>query len=95
MKRCTACWLLVGLLALVVASFVSLDLQWSRFFSADALRRMKRRNPRIQDAYFCITRVFYAGQQPQYSLRHHAVLYIVPRAKRMTPCTTASDVAFA
>jgi phosphonate transport system permease protein len=42
MKRCTACWLLVGLLALVVASFVSLDLQWSRFFSADALRRMGR-----------------------------------------------------
>ncbi len=42
MKHCKACWFLVGLVALVVASFVSLDLQWSRFFSADALGRMGR-----------------------------------------------------
>lgn len=42
MKHCKACWFLLGLVALVVASFVSLDLQWSRFFSADALGRMGR-----------------------------------------------------
>lgn len=38
--RCRACWLVAAILALVVASFVSLDLQWLRFFSADSLRRM-------------------------------------------------------
>lgn len=42
MTRCRACWFLAGLMALVLASFVSLDLQWSRFFSADALQRMGR-----------------------------------------------------
>ena len=32
--------LAVGLLALVVASFWSLDLQWGQFLSVDALRKM-------------------------------------------------------
>jgi phosphonate transport system permease protein len=40
--RCRACWFVAGVIALVVASFWSLDLQWSRFLSADALRRMGR-----------------------------------------------------
>ena len=38
--RCLACWVVVGALALVVASFATLDLQWARFFSLDALQRM-------------------------------------------------------
>jgi phosphonate transport system permease protein len=40
--RCRACWLVVGLVALVVVSFWSLDLQWARFFSQDAVARMGR-----------------------------------------------------
>ena len=40
--RCTACWFSAGLLALVVASFWSLDLQWAQFFSAEAARSMGR-----------------------------------------------------
>jgi phosphonate transport system permease protein len=40
--RCKACWFTVALLALVLASFVSLDLQWARFLSLDALRSMGR-----------------------------------------------------
>ncbi len=40
--RCRACWLVVALAALVGASFWSLDLQWGRFFSTDALARMSR-----------------------------------------------------
>jgi phosphonate transport system permease protein len=40
--RCTACWVLLGLFALVLASFVSLDLQWAQMFSADAARSMGR-----------------------------------------------------
>jgi phosphonate transport system permease protein len=40
--RCRACWFVVAALAIVVASFWSLDLQWARFLSADALRRMGR-----------------------------------------------------
>jgi phosphonate transport system permease protein len=40
--RCRACWFVAGVIALVIASFWSLDLQWSRFVSADALRRMGR-----------------------------------------------------
>lgn len=40
--RCRACWLVVAVVALVVASFWSLDLQWARFFSVDSLRRMGR-----------------------------------------------------
>ena len=40
--RCRACWLVVGLAALVGVSFWSLDLQWARFFSHDAVARMGR-----------------------------------------------------
>jgi phosphonate transport system permease protein len=40
--RCKACWFVVALIALVIASFVSLDLQWARFFSHDAVGRMGR-----------------------------------------------------
>lgn len=40
--RCTACWILAGLAALIVASFVSLDLQWAKFFSLDSMQRMGR-----------------------------------------------------
>lgn len=40
--RCRACWLVAAIVALVVASFWSLDLQWARFFSAESLRRMGR-----------------------------------------------------
>ena len=40
--RCRACWFVAAALALVVVSFWSLDLQWARFLSADALRRMGR-----------------------------------------------------
>lgn len=40
--RCQTCWLMLGLLALVVASFVTLDLQWGKFWSGDALRAMGR-----------------------------------------------------
>lgn len=40
--RCKACWFVAGAIVLVVLSFWSLDLQWSRFVSADALARMGR-----------------------------------------------------
>ena len=40
--RCKACWVNLGLLLLVVASFLSLDLQWGKFLSADALASMGR-----------------------------------------------------
>jgi len=40
--RCKACWFILGLLLLVVASFWSLDLQWAQFLSADALASMSR-----------------------------------------------------
>ncbi len=40
--RCKACWLNLGLLVLVGASFVSLDLQWGKFLSTDALSAMSR-----------------------------------------------------
>ena len=40
--RCKVCWFCAGLLALIVASFWSLDLQWAQFFSAEALRSMGR-----------------------------------------------------
>ncbi len=40
--RCKACWFTVGLVALVVASFWSLDLQWGQFLSLDAARSMGR-----------------------------------------------------
>ncbi|HET9978580.1 MAG TPA: phosphonate ABC transporter, permease protein PhnE [Burkholderiaceae bacterium] len=40
--RCTACWFMLGVLALVVASFWTLDLQWRAFFSVDAVQSMRR-----------------------------------------------------
>jgi phosphonate transport system permease protein len=38
--RCTACWFVFGLILLAIASFWTLDLQWAKFFSADAYRKM-------------------------------------------------------
>jgi phosphonate transport system permease protein len=54
--RCRACWFVAAALALVVASFWSLDLQWARFLSLDALRRMGRfgaelLSPNLQGAF--------------------------------------------
>lgn len=40
--RCSACWFTLALLALIVASFWSLDLQWAQFLSLDAARGMAR-----------------------------------------------------
>jgi phosphonate transport system permease protein len=40
--RCKACWFFAAVLALVVASFASLDLQWRQFLSLEALRSMGR-----------------------------------------------------
>ena len=40
--RCTACWFSLGLVGLVIASFVSLDLQWAAFFSAESVASMGR-----------------------------------------------------
>ena len=41
-SRCAACWFLLGLAALTVASFWTLDLQWAKFISVDAARKMGR-----------------------------------------------------
>lgn len=38
--RCWACWLMLGVLVLVIASFASLNLQWAQFFSWNAITRM-------------------------------------------------------
>lgn len=38
--RCKACWVGVLIILLVIASFLSLDLQWARFFSFDSMSRM-------------------------------------------------------
>lgn len=40
--RCKACWFTAATLALVVASFASLDLQWGQFLSLEAMRAMAR-----------------------------------------------------
>ncbi len=40
--RCKACWFSAAVLALIVASFWSLDLQWAQFLSLDAARSMGR-----------------------------------------------------
>jgi phosphonate transport system permease protein len=40
--RCKACWFMLAVLLLVVASFVSLELQWQSFFSHQALLSMGR-----------------------------------------------------
>ena len=38
--RCKACWFVLGLMGLTIASFWTLDLKWAQFFSVDAARRM-------------------------------------------------------
>ena len=40
--KCAVCWFLAGLAALTVASFWTLELQWAKFLSVDAARRMGR-----------------------------------------------------
>lgn len=40
--RCAVCWFLFGLALLTVASFWTLDLQWAKFLSLDAMHRMGR-----------------------------------------------------
>jgi len=40
--RCQACWMVLGVLVLVVASFASLNLQWAQFWSWEALKKMGR-----------------------------------------------------
>ncbi len=40
--RCKACWFVVGLVGLVVASFLSLDLQWRAFLSLEGAHSMAR-----------------------------------------------------
>lgn len=40
--RCTACWFMVGLVALTAVSFWTLDLQWAKFLSIDSARKMGR-----------------------------------------------------
>jgi len=40
--RCKACWLLLGVVLLVITSFATLNLQWAQFWSWDALQRMAR-----------------------------------------------------
>jgi phosphonate transport system permease protein len=40
--RCRACWFSAALLALVVASFLTLELQWAQFLSLPALHGMGR-----------------------------------------------------
>ena len=40
--RCKACWFVLGVVVLVVLSFWSLDLQWAKFLSLEALSKMGR-----------------------------------------------------
>ena len=40
--RCWACWLVLGVVVLVIASFATLNLQWAKFGSWDAMARMGR-----------------------------------------------------
>ena len=40
--RCKACWMSLGVLLLVIASFATLNLQWAQFWSWDAMQRMGR-----------------------------------------------------
>ena len=54
--RCAACWVVLGLVLLVAASFWTLELKWAQFFSADAMRRMGRfiaelLNPSFETAF--------------------------------------------
>ena len=38
--RCKACWFALGVVLLIALSFWSLDLQWAKFLSAGAFRKM-------------------------------------------------------
>jgi len=38
--RCTACWVMFGLIVLTIASFWTLDLKWAQFLSLEAMRKM-------------------------------------------------------
>ncbi|MBU0542064.1 MAG: phosphonate ABC transporter, permease protein PhnE [Limnobacter sp.] len=38
--RCKSCWMVFGLVVLIALSFWSLDLQWARFASVEAMARM-------------------------------------------------------
>ncbi|MBY0268991.1 MAG: phosphonate ABC transporter, permease protein PhnE [Burkholderiales bacterium] len=38
--RCAACWFMLGLALLTAASFLTLDLQWTKFLSLDAAQKM-------------------------------------------------------
>jgi phosphonate transport system permease protein len=54
--RCRACWFVAAAIALVAASFWSLELQWAKFLSADALGRMGRflgelLSPNLEEAF--------------------------------------------
>ena len=40
--RCKACWFTLAVLALLVASFWTLELKWSQFLSLEAARSMAR-----------------------------------------------------
>ena len=40
--RCLACWVMLAVALLVAASFVTLDLQWGKFFSLESMQRMGR-----------------------------------------------------
>jgi phosphonate transport system permease protein len=40
--RCKACWYVVLIVLMTIASFWSLDLQWSQFLSASAMQKMGR-----------------------------------------------------
>ena len=40
--RCKACWLMLGVVVLVITSFATLNLQWAQFWSWDAIQRMGR-----------------------------------------------------
>ena len=40
--RCKSCWFVAGLAVMIIASFWTLDLQWSKFFSAESMGRMAK-----------------------------------------------------
>lgn len=54
--RCMGCWAVAAMIGLTIASFVSLDLQWAKFLSAESLGRMAKfvaelTNPSLQPAF--------------------------------------------
>ncbi|TAG46140.1 MAG: phosphonate ABC transporter, permease protein PhnE [Betaproteobacteria bacterium] len=54
--RCKSCWFVLGLIVLTVASFWTLDLQWAKFFSLDAMKKMGKfiaelTNPTFESAF--------------------------------------------